>query len=198
MISVNLKLFIFSITYISESLLIFLVVVSMFNHERRFWPPPSKNSFEFYIVWTLTIISVAGIISLAVLDWNNILLDNIYIRSLGIALIVFGNILALWGVKTLSVKASTGLKHKIVTEGPYKYTRNPQYLGDIIVLVGAALLVSSVYVIITCLLGILIFYLLPFPEEPWLEKMYGEEYLRYKRRTPRFIGLKSLKKDLSD
>lgn len=192
----NFNTFIFAITYLSEVLLLFLIIVSIINRDKRFWPPPSKNSFEFYIIWTLSFISIGGIIVLAVINWNDVLFSDVFIRLSGVILIFFGNALAIWGVKSLSVKASTGLKHKLVTHGPYRYTRNPQYLGDIIVLMGVVLLSSSIYVIITCILGILIFYLLPYAEEPWLEEMYGEEYIEYKKKTPRFIGLKTIKRIL--
>jgi len=177
------------LTLVSEILLLLLVLISIFMPSRRFWPPPRKWSLEYNLVWSLTFISIGGIVILALLTWNTYLLSNWLFKLVGFVLIVFGNALALWGLRELGVHASSGLEYKLVTTGPYKYTRNPQYLGDIIVLIGAILLVNSFHVSITAILGIIIFGLLPFAEEPWLREKYGEEYIEYCKKVPRFIGL---------
>ncbi|HEX6653414.1 MAG TPA: isoprenylcysteine carboxylmethyltransferase family protein [Thermoleophilaceae bacterium] len=76
----------------------------------------------------------------------------------------------------------------IVTTGPYRFTRNPAYLGMALTYVGIAVLNSAVWV------------LLPLPvvlavidrgviarEERYLERRFGEEYLAYKRTVRRWI-----------
>ena len=126
---------------------------------------------------------------MAMYTWNDVVLREYSIRTVGAFLIIFGNVLAVWGVKTLGVKASSGQKHRLVIKGPYKYTRNPQYLGDIIALTGLAILVSSIYVLIASSLAITTFLLMPLSEEKWLVEQYGEEYIRYMRNTPGFINL---------
>ena len=76
----------------------------------------------------------------------------------------------------------------IATDGPYRFTRNPAYLGMALVYVGIALCSQALWV------------LLPLPfvlaivdrgviarEERYLERKFGQEYLDYKRRVRRWI-----------
>jgi protein-S-isoprenylcysteine O-methyltransferase Ste14 len=75
-----------------------------------------------------------------------------------------------------------------VAEGPYRFTRNPIYLGFTLVYGGVTALANSPW-------GAL---LLPFVlvlmqrgviqrEERYLERVFGEEYLQYKTRVRRWI-----------
>jgi protein-S-isoprenylcysteine O-methyltransferase Ste14 len=76
----------------------------------------------------------------------------------------------------------------IATDGPYRFTRNPAYLGMALVYVGIALCSQALWV------------LLPLPlvlaivdrgviarEERYLERKFGQEYLDFKRRVRRWI-----------
>jgi protein-S-isoprenylcysteine O-methyltransferase Ste14 len=76
----------------------------------------------------------------------------------------------------------------IATDGPYRLTRNPAYVGMALVYVGIALLAQALWV------------LLPLPivlsivdrgviarEERYLERKFGREYLDYKGRVRRWI-----------
>ena len=44
-----------------------------------------------------------------------------------------------------------------------------------------------------CLVALLLWFILPFAEEPWLADQYGEAYERYADRVPRFLGPASLR-----
>ena len=75
-----------------------------------------------------------------------------------------------------------------VSRGVYTRVRNPMMIGVIIVLLGEAILLGSIPVLIWCLIfiqGCLI--LIPFWEEPDLERRFGELYSEYKRNVPRWI-----------
>jgi protein-S-isoprenylcysteine O-methyltransferase Ste14 len=98
-----------------------------------------------------------------------------------------GTTISGWAIKTLSLHQSHGLKGKLVLTGPYKYTRNPQYIGIIFLIIGALFLFNSLLFLINGTLGIIIFLILPFAEEPWLEKQYGEKYNEYKKKVRRFL-----------
>lgn len=76
----------------------------------------------------------------------------------------------------------------IVTEGPFRITRNPLYLSLALIYVGITLLVNSFWPIL----------LFPFliravnsgvinREERYLERKFGEEYLNYKNRVARWL-----------
>ncbi len=179
----------FALTLTAEILLGGSLVLTLLQPELRIWPPPSRRSWQFRLTWSLTGLSLLGVVALGVLDYNSLPWRPPLLKILGGLLIVAGNALALWGVRTLSVQSSLGLRGKLVTSGPYRFTRNPQYVGDLILLVGMALVFNSLYATIACLLGMVWFLLAPFTEEPWLEAQYGAAYRQYMRRVPRFLGL---------
>ena len=78
-------------------------------------------------------------------------------------------------------------KGKLVKTGLYKYIRNPQYLGFLLITGG--LNIQWLTIITTALWPVLAFlyYRLSKIEEKESEAKYGEEFLEYKRKTPRFI-----------
>jgi protein-S-isoprenylcysteine O-methyltransferase Ste14 len=75
-----------------------------------------------------------------------------------------------------------------VVEGPYRFTRNPQYLGVLLILVGnfiwsgaAALLAYAAYIATSFHIFVVRY------EEPKLERRFGETYRRYRERVPRWL-----------
>jgi protein-S-isoprenylcysteine O-methyltransferase Ste14 len=78
---------------------------------------------------------------------------------------------------------------KLVTTGPYGYTRNPMLTGVFSLLFGFGLLFGSVFLLIvfTPLFIFINFWELKSIEEPELEKRLGEEYIEYRERTPMFF-----------
>ncbi len=78
-------------------------------------------------------------------------------------------------------------KGKLVTSGLYKYTRNPQYLGFLLITGG--LNVQWLTIITTAIWPVLavLYYRLAKIEEKEAQAKYGEEFSHYKRTTPMFI-----------
>ena len=81
---------------------------------------------------------------------------------------------------------SSGLKGGFVAAGPYRFTRNPQYLGDNILFFGVSIIANSLLLWITHALLILVFVMAPLTEERWLEDQYGRAYREYRRKIRRF------------
>ncbi len=77
----------------------------------------------------------------------------------------------------------------LVTTGPYRWSRNPQFIGWISVLLGIALAGrSGLGLALTALMALLLHGYTVRLAEPYLERLHGEAYRRYKARTPRWIG----------
>lgn len=76
----------------------------------------------------------------------------------------------------------------LVTTGPYRFTRNPMYLGLVLLTLGIAFLVATLPFF---LVPVLIFVtsdasVIPF-EEAKMERQFGDEYRAYKARVRRWI-----------
>ncbi len=121
------------------------------------------------------------------MDFNSLTFSHWLVYTIGALFIGIGLLILILGVKTLSLHSSSGLKGTLITSGLYKYSRNPQYIGDILLFIGIILLANSFLTIITGSLGILWNILLPFTEEPWLEEIYREVYEKYKNSVRRFL-----------
>jgi protein-S-isoprenylcysteine O-methyltransferase Ste14 len=77
---------------------------------------------------------------------------------------------------------------KLVTNGIFKFSRNPMYLGMIFVIISTSIFYLNYYSIITPF--IFYFWINRFQikrEEIFLAKKFGKEYLSYKSKTRRWI-----------
>jgi protein-S-isoprenylcysteine O-methyltransferase Ste14 len=76
----------------------------------------------------------------------------------------------------------------LVVDGFYRYTRNPMYLGMLLVLCGIAFLFGSVLVFIMLPIFIVIINELQIkPEENALTKIFDVSYLDYKKKVRRWL-----------
>jgi protein-S-isoprenylcysteine O-methyltransferase Ste14 len=183
----NFIFIIFLISLFVNFLIIGGLIFSILAPKYRIWPSPSKKSWQFWIFNTLIILSYAGVLSLSILDWDSFILKHWIRLPFGLLLIGLGFFIFFWGVRTLSVHSTVGLKGELIIAGPYKFIRNPQYVGHIFLAVGFIILSNSLYTLIVGSLGIVWNLILPFSEEPWLKEQYGEEYERYCQSVRRFF-----------
>ena len=154
---------------------------------KRIWPPPGRRSWQYLLIWA-GFVAVCGInVLLLLMYWNSWVFQGAFRFIAGVPLVVLGGLLALWGVVTAGWKNSLGLKSGFVSSGPYRFTRNPQYLGDIVFLIGVSVIANSLLPWITHLLIALVFVVAPLAEEPWLEEQYGEAYREYVKRVRRLL-----------
>ncbi len=77
---------------------------------------------------------------------------------------------------------------RLVTAGPFQFTRNPMYTGHVVVLLGAALRTGSCWpllIVPLCMQATTPLVILP--EEEYLTRRFGEDYERYRARVRRWI-----------
>jgi len=94
-------------------------------------------------------------------------------------------------MKFRSLKSISGLEtSKLVTTAMYRWSRNPQYLGWFLILLGISLVGRSGLALLFTTMGIIPFhfYIIRI-EEPYLERVFGEEYHLYKARVGLSIDL---------
>ena len=190
-----MRIAVFSIMIVAESLIGVSFLLTWIIPGFRIWPPPSRRSWQFYYFWILIIFCYLAFITLGILDWNSMIMSHWMRYPIGIILIIGGIGLLIWAIKSLSYVTSLGLGGEFIRTGPYRFTRNPQYLGFIILILGYSIVTNSFMVWMCGLIGAVLFGIAPLLEEPWLEDMYGESYRHYKRRVPRFLGTKNYRND---
>jgi protein-S-isoprenylcysteine O-methyltransferase Ste14 len=76
---------------------------------------------------------------------------------------------------------------RLVLSGPYRYVRNPMYLGHIIFLAGLALTLQSLFAAAITLVTGIWFHLRVVGDEARLLERWGEAYRRYLLITKRWI-----------
>lgn len=89
---------------------------------------------------------------------------------------------------------ATSPKDKAVTTGPYRFSRNPMYVGLILMQIGVGVACASwLYLLLTAVLMIMLNAVLS-SEEHYCLYRFGLDYREYKDRTPRWIGTPKSKK----
>ncbi len=79
------------------------------------------------------------------------------------------------------------MPQRIIDVGPYRYTRNPMYLGHLIFMVGLVLTFWSWFALILLVARATWFQRRVLQDEARLEKVFGGEYASYRARVKRWI-----------
>jgi protein-S-isoprenylcysteine O-methyltransferase Ste14 len=111
---------------------------------------------------------------------------------LGAGLLIAGLALHFWSNATLArgERASGGSFGVLVSDGPFRYVRNPIYLAAVPLLLGPCLLYSTVTIADLAMAFVLSLYFRAVVvriEEPALRRRIGPSYDEYCRRVPRWI-----------
>lgn len=113
-------------------------------------------------------------------------------RLLGGLLLVGSAVLAKWGEATMQ-RAGTNVNPRqpslvIVTEGPFRFTRNPLYLALSGIYLGITLLLNAFWPwLILIPLWVITHYGIVRREERYLEAKFGDTYRIYKGRVRRYL-----------
>lgn len=124
--------------------------------------------------------------------WPVRFLAGMHALWLGALLIVISIPLVLGAARRLA-KAKTAFDVRkptteIVTGGVFRISRNPTYLSMVLGFLGIASLLDSLWLLLLALpLVVMLQKGVIEPEERYLEKKFGEKYLRYKTRVRRWI-----------
>jgi protein-S-isoprenylcysteine O-methyltransferase Ste14 len=165
-----------------------LFILTIVRPGFRFWPPPSPRSWQFFAAWILAGLVFVGFFFVGLVDFDSSFFHSWIRFPIAIFLHLAGSIIGSWSFKLFGLRATIGLGEDLITTGPYRYSRNPQYLGDMLHILGWMLITNSWRAWVIGALGIILNLLAPLTEEPWLEDRFGQAYLEYKQSVPRFIG----------
>ena len=112
---------------------------------------------------------------------------SFFILSLGI-LVFINPVLKFIKSKTTINPIQFEETNRLVTSGIFKYSRNPMYLGMLMIIISTSIFYLNIYSILTPFL--FVFWINKFQikrEEAFLAEKFGKEYLSYKNKTRRWL-----------
>lgn len=140
------------------------------------------SSFCWAILWFLNSLGIGNYRSISFarpVGWMGVIVA-------GIGLSVF--IAAMLYMKTswrVGIDKST--ETSLVTNGIYRYSRNPAFTGFDLMFIGFMMMYPNLLALIVGVSNLFFFHLLIIQEERHLKQTFGETYNRYVRDTPRYL-----------
>jgi protein-S-isoprenylcysteine O-methyltransferase Ste14 len=102
--------------------------------------------------------------------------------TLGLPVALLGEVLRLWASGHIEKTKA------LATGGPYAHTRNPLYVGSLLMAIGVAVAAASPWVALVAAVYFLAFYPSVMREEAdFLAKKFGEEYAAWAAAVPLFL-----------
>src|SRR5262245_55580337 len=112
--------------------------------------------------------------------------------GLGAAIVLAGAAGSVWALLAMRRARTSVNPYKptaaLVSDGPYRFLRNPIYLADAVIYLGLAAALNTWWpvALLPVVLGVMQSGVIA-REERYLERRFGEEYLQYKRRVRRWL-----------
>ena len=144
-------------------------------------PPP---------VWTLIFLALAGAAS-ALLPIPRA--HEAWLLPVGAVLAAAGLALSVWAAllfrrEGTEINPTSAANRKLVTSGPYRFTRNPMYLSLVLISLGIAFIAGALPMFAVPVLVFLTaeFVHIPF-EEAKMARQFGDAFAAYRRRVRRWF-----------
>jgi protein-S-isoprenylcysteine O-methyltransferase Ste14 len=169
-----------------------LLALTLVSRRIKLWPTPGRGSWQHYTFWSLFRGGLGLTLLLGALSFRPELGQHWLQLAIGVPMMLAGFGFLVYAFFNLGLDNTHGAAAGLVTDGLYRYSRNPQCVASILGFAGLAIAVNSLPVTLLCGLAVLVYILMPFTEEPWLRARYGAAFDDYARATPRFIGLRSM------
>ena len=139
---------------------------------------------------------VAGFVPywLANEEWHGLLSQDLTSQTLiGLSLIIIGAGITLYCIYKFATEGKGTLSpadptKRLVVKGLYRYSRNPMYIGVMLMLVGesTASRSATLWIYSLCVFTMFYLFILLF-EEPRLKKDFGDEYDAYCKKVARWL-----------
>lgn len=136
-----------------------------------------------YITWILFVLSFLKQVNIKMISF-------IWLDYLSYITFFLGFIIIIISLVNLGKSTRLGLPTEntvFKTNGIYRISRNPMYVGFNLFTISSVLLTSNVVILLFGIYSIAIYHLIIKGEETFLEKRFGTEYINYKTRVRRYI-----------
>lgn len=142
----------------------------------------------------LAFLALPGLVAFAaplLIEWPRVR-EGLF-NPLALVLLVPGIALLIWCVRDFLVTGKGTLApwdppRLLVSSGPYRFSRNPMYVGVSLILLGWSVAFESSGLLLYALIVATAFHLrVVFGEEPWLARTHGRKWDDYITRVPRWV-----------
>lgn len=184
---------------IAIGVLLFIMGIGRWMYGRHWWHAAKKTVSRKTGLVFLSLALLPGTSCLVLylfsswLDAFHIVLP-VWLRLVGGAMFVIGDLLYVWTHKTLGRNWSPVLEimenHTLVTTGPYAYVRHPLYATALVIALGMSLLSANWLLALTWTGGSILVFACRIPaEEAMMIEEFGARYEEYVRRTGRLFPI---------
>lgn len=137
------------------------------------------------ILSTFTLIGlILGVFQIGTLEYTT---EHFLIRSIGLVVYLAFSWIQVWAYKTLGENYSQDIlikkNHQLVTKGPFKFIRHPQYMSQILIDLGGAVATLSFIVAPFAVIQIPFILLRASFEDKLLAKHFTDGFASYKKKS---------------
>jgi protein-S-isoprenylcysteine O-methyltransferase Ste14 len=136
-----------------------------------------------YITW---IIYLLLIFKIDIID-RGTYIHNDYISYI---ILIIGLLFSILSIINLGTSTRLGLPSEdtvLKTNGLYKLSRNPMYLGFNLVTISSMIYTLNIWIILLGIYSIIVYHLIILGEEKFMQTRFGEKYIDYKIKTGRYL-----------
>ena len=117
---------------------------------------------------------------------------GVRLERIGFGILIGGVVLAAWGIVTFRRAGTAVIPHQaasqLVMTGPYRFTRNPMYVGLTIEYIGGAAVINSAWpLILLPLVLVVLVRRVVSREEQYLSDAFGDQFAAYRLRVRRWL-----------
>src|SRR6185295_3018687 len=155
------------------AVLLGLLLLTLLFPPFHIWPTPGSGSWQGYVFWSLFRSLNVLCFAMAMADRTNFLCLPAWSRLAAVALLALSIALFIYSFWILGRDNSYGAQDGLVTNGIYRWTRNPQNLMLIGVYGCLAFAADSAPTYVLCAAMIAVYFLMVLAEEPWCAACSG-------------------------
>jgi len=136
-----------------------------------------------YTLWVIFILSVLKAVNIK-------MITVVWLDYASYVTLLIGFVFTVTSFVNLGKSTRLGLPSETTTfknSGIYRISRNPMYVGFNLFTISSVLLNANVVVLLCSIYSLCMYHLIIRGEEVFLEKRFGEEYIRYKSRVRRYL-----------
>ena len=147
-------------------------------------PKSFLQKFPLVLSTITLIVLILGAFQIGTLEFTK---ENTSIRFIGLPVYLIFSWIQVWSFKALGDNYSQDIvikkDHNLVTSGPFRFIRHPQYFSQILINLGATAATLSYVLGALTLIEIPVYIMRAYMEDKLLAKHFGEEFRAYKKKS---------------